>query len=84
MVVGRTVTVGTTATNLSTAASAEGEYRLLVRSGGQIWIGDSTVAPNDGWTLNSGQTLDITLQANDEVYAIAGGNTSVDVLAMTT
>lgn len=81
MVVGRTVTVTTTSALLTSGFGVEGEYRLLIRSTGQIWLGDSTVAVNDGWTLNTGQ-IDLTVQAGDEVYAIAGGNTNVDLLVL--
>lgn len=80
------------ALNSSTATliyTANGPTRVRIRhgSGGNVFIGDSTVVVNDGWLLyfDADQPqeghLDLDLQTGDSVYGISStGSPTINVL----
>ena len=83
MVVGRTVNVGTTPTDLLAGLGVEGEYVLRVRLGNaQCWVGDSTVAVSDGYLVSGAGTVqEFRFQAGDRSYWITPGSPqAVDIL----
>lgn len=83
MIIGRTVTVGTTAVDLLAGLGVEGEYALKLRLGSsQFWFGDSTVAVGNGFTVSGPMLEEFRFQSGDRLYAITAASAStIDVLA---
>lgn len=87
MLIGKKVSVGTTAVDLLSGTGTDLEYVLILRVVGsltaQLFIGDSAVTAATGFTLKADEDLKLRLH-DDTVYAITGSGTQdIYVLAYT-
>lgn len=75
------VTVGTTATILVAATAFDQTVILHNTGGGIVYLGDSGVTTSNGFALDNGNTLTVTVGDHEALYAIvASGTHTVGVL----
>ena len=84
-----TVTVGTTPIRILTAPTGSALARVYITNhdNAAVYIGDSTVATNNGnwgFTIVKDGNYDFELAANDSLWAVSATSANVTVLMITT
>lgn len=77
------ITAGTTAASLRSAEADQFQgQRLLVtnRGGAAVFLGPASVTTTDGFELAVGQTLELFLEPDEDLFVVAAAAQRVDVL----